>query len=72
MIDWIALLQVALVTIVATCVIAALMSLVNWFFTIPEGQTAVTLPRKIGGSAMLVVIGLVLLFGLWLIIPYFH
>jgi len=71
-IDWMALLQVAGVTIAATVVISALMSLSNWCFTPAEGSDQPTLIRKTFGIALLGVMGLLVLFGLYLMIPYFH
>ncbi len=71
-IDWAALGQVAVVTIVASAGIAALMSLANWFFS-PVGEAEQpTTARKVLGWIMIGVIGLVVLFGLYLMIPYFH
>ena len=71
-IDWMALLQVAGVTIVATVVIAALMSLSNWCFTPVKGADQPTAARKTLGIVLLGVMGLLILFGLYLMIPYFH
>ena len=71
-VDWMALLQVTGVTIVATVVIAALMSLSNWCFTPVAGSDQPTLVRKTIGIIILGVMGLLVLFGLYLMIPYFH
>ncbi|MCL2735025.1 MAG: hypothetical protein FWD75_00140 [Propionibacteriaceae bacterium] len=67
-----ALLQVALVTVGAAVVIAGLMSLSNWCFT-PVGETEEpTASRKALGFALIGVIVVIVLFGLYLMIPYFH
>jgi len=71
-VEWMALLQVAGVTIAATVVIAALMSLSNWCFTPVEGSDHPTAVRKTFGIIVLGVMGLLVLFGLYLMIPYFH
>jgi len=71
-INWLALLQVAVVTIAATVVIAVLMSLSNWSFTPAEGSDHPPLARRVLGYGLLVVMGLLILFGLYLMIPYFH
>ena len=71
-VDWMALLQVAIVTIIATVVISALMSLSNWCFTPTEGSDQPTAARKTFGIVVLGVMGLLVLFGLYLMIPYFH
>jgi len=71
-VDWMALLQVAIVTIVATVVISAMMSLSNWCFTPAEGSDHPTLVRKTFGIVLLGLMGLLVIFGLYLMIPYFH
>jgi len=71
-VDWMALLQVAGVTIAATVIISALMSLSNWCFTPAEGSDQPTLVRKVAGIALLGFMCLLVLFGLYLMIPYFH
>jgi len=71
-IDWFALLQVAIVTVVVTVVISGLMSLSNWFLTPAESSEFITAPRRFGGIAMICLVGLIVLFGLYLLIPYFH
>jgi len=71
-IDWMALLQVAGVTIAATVVISALMSLSNWCFTPAEGSAQPTLVRKTFGFVVLGIMCGLVLFGLYLMIPYFH
>jgi len=71
-INWMALLQVACVTIVATVIIAALMSLSNWCFTPAEGSDHPTAVRKTFGFVVLGIMCLLVLFGLYLMIPYFH
>jgi len=71
-VDWLALLKVAGVTILAATVIAALMSLSNWLLTVPDGREAVSVSRRILGLGVVGVMVLFLLFGLYLMIPYFH
>jgi len=71
-VDWMALLQVAVVTIIATVVISALMSLSNWCFTPVQGSEQPTAARKTFGIVVLGGMGLLVLFGLYLMIPYFH
>ncbi|MDR2895934.1 MAG: hypothetical protein LBV30_04725 [Propionibacteriaceae bacterium] len=71
-IDWWALLQVAVVTVVASAAIATLMSLANWFFT-PRGEAdKPSRPREVAGSIMIGLTALIVLYGLYLLIPYFH
>lgn len=70
-VDWMALLQVAGVTIAATVVISALMSLANWCFTPAEGLEAPSPPRRALGITSLGVMVVFVLFGLYLMIPYF-
>jgi hypothetical protein len=70
-INWSALGQVAVVTVVVAVIIAALMSLSNWCLTPAEGAT-VTTPRKAVGYALMGVMALIVLGGLYLMIPYFH
>ncbi|MCL2784422.1 MAG: hypothetical protein FWD55_03095 [Propionibacteriaceae bacterium] len=67
-----ALLQVALVTIGATVAIATLMSAANWAFTPVAGADTVTGGRRILGFVLLCVTGLLIIFGLYLMIPYFR
>ncbi|MDR2974821.1 MAG: hypothetical protein LBV00_08940 [Propionibacteriaceae bacterium] len=71
-INWWALLQVTVVTIVVSVLIAALMSLANWFFSGTGASEEPTATRKVAGYIMLGIIGLLVLFGLYLMIPYFH
>ncbi|MDR0960510.1 MAG: hypothetical protein LBM23_09240 [Propionibacteriaceae bacterium] len=72
-IDWAALGNVAIVTIVATVIIASLMSAANWCFS-EDGMVDGVIPlgKKIGGFAILTVMGLIVLFGIYLIVPYFR
>ena len=67
-IDWFALLKVAIVSIVATSVIAALMSAANWLFTPTLEAEVVALPRRILGIVLLALTIGVILFGLYLMI----
>jgi len=71
-IDWLALLQVAIVTIVAAVGISALMSLSNWALTPAEGLERPTRPRMVLGFAGITTMVLIVLGGLYLLIPYFH
>lgn len=71
-INWTALLMVAGVSITATAAISVCMSLSNWFFTPVEGAEQPTAARRTLGIVMLVVMGVIILFGLYLMIPYFR
>ena len=71
-IDWGALLLVAVVSIAATVVIAALMSVSNWLFASAEEGGQAMAARRTMGFVVLGVIVAVVLFGLYLMIPYFH
>jgi len=71
-IDWLALLQVTIVTIVAAVGISALMSLSNWALTPAEGLERPTRPRMVLGFAGIAMMVLIVLGGLYLLIPYFH
>ena len=71
-INWLALLEVAVVTVFAACLIGALMSLANWFFTPDEGLDKPLPARSVLGWIMVGLIGVIVLFGLWLMIPYLH
>jgi cytochrome bd-type quinol oxidase subunit 2 len=56
-IDWLALLQVAVVTIVGAVAVAALLSLANWLLT-PNGEAEQSsLPRRVAGYAVITVMG---------------
>ncbi|MCL2652766.1 MAG: hypothetical protein FWD63_03140 [Propionibacteriaceae bacterium] len=74
-INWIALGQVAGVTLIATVIVVALVATAAKLMDAGHvrqqaGQApGVTL---IGAYALLAVVGLIVLFGLWLVIPYFH
>ncbi|MDR0783480.1 MAG: hypothetical protein LBE83_06945 [Propionibacteriaceae bacterium] len=74
-IKWMELLSVVIVTIIAAVAIASLLSLANWARTAPEGADGVELSVSTGRKVLeWVAIGLtalVVLFGLWLLIPYF-
>ncbi|MDR0847971.1 MAG: hypothetical protein LBN10_02820 [Propionibacteriaceae bacterium] len=70
-VNWGALGQVALVTILATCLIVSLVVFSNWCFTPDEGLAESSPGKRVAGWGALVLVGLVGLFGLWLIIPYF-
>ena len=71
-INWMALLLVGVVSISATVVIATLMSASNWFFTPALGARKPTPLRRGLGFALLGAIGIFVLFGLYLMIPYFR
>ena len=71
-VNWIALLQVAGVTILAAGVISVLMSLSNWLMTPVVGAEHPTVARRALGVGSIVLVGLIVLFGLYLMIPYFH
>jgi len=71
-INWLALLEVAAVTIFAACLIGVLMSLANWFFTPDEGLDKPLRAKMVLGWIMLGLMGAIVLFGIWLIVPYFH
>ncbi|MDR0488663.1 MAG: hypothetical protein LBG99_04560 [Propionibacteriaceae bacterium] len=71
-IDWMALLLVAAVSIAATVIIAALMSVSNYFFHPPKGEEKASQPRRILGFIFLGLMACVVAFGLYLMIPYFH
>ena len=71
-VNWMALLQVAIVTIGATVAISALMSGANWAFT-PVGEAeTVTGSRRAVGFVLLGLTVLLVIFGLYLMIPYFR
>ena len=67
-IDWLALLMVAVVSIVATVIIALLMSASNYFFNPPKGENKAPQSRRILGFVFLGLIGCVLAFGLFLMV----
>ena len=71
-VDWLALLQVAVVTILASVGISALMSLSNWALTPAEGLERPTRPMMVIGYAGIGMMVLIVLGGLYLIIPYFR
>ena len=74
-INWAALGTVAAVTILTAVAIAALMSAANWILSGPDSTTddaVISTARKVAGYAIMVVIGLIVLFGIYLMIPYFR
>ena len=71
-INWGALLLVACVTIGATVAIASLMSLSNWCLTPAEGSEHPTVTRRSLGIILLIMQVGIILFGLYLMIPYFR
>ena len=71
-VDWLALLQVAVVTILAAVGISALMSLSNWALTPVDGLEHQTRPRLLLGYVCIGMMVLIVLGGLYLIIPYFR
>ena len=71
-IDWMALLQVSLVTVIAAVTIATLMALAIHFLSPVEGASQATTQRSAIGIGLIVLITLVVLFGIYLMVPYFH
>jgi len=74
-INWSALLQVVVVTVLATVVIVALGSFAARFLDAgharrDSGQGGTAL--LVGAYGMLGAIGLIILFALYLMVPYFH
>ncbi|HMR48268.1 MAG TPA: hypothetical protein PKE40_14015 [Arachnia sp.] len=70
MIDWGALAQVAVVTLVGAVAIVGIVSLATrWLEYASEGRGV---GYKAGGYALLGVSILIVGFGLYLLIPYFH
>jgi hypothetical protein len=70
-VNWLALLEVTIVTIVGAVAIVGLMSLANWLLT-PDGDGTAILSRRVAGYAIVGVMGLIVLGGLYLLIPYFR
>ena len=78
-IDWMSLLTVAAVTVFGAALIVTIMAastrLLDRAHIIElSGQTAAGSATgfRIGGYALLVVVGVIALFGIWVIVPYFH
>jgi len=74
-INWAALGTVAAVTILTAVAIAGLMSAANWILSGPENtaeEPVISTVRKVAGYAIMAVIGLIVLFGIYLMIPYFR
>jgi hypothetical protein len=74
-IDWLALGKVALVTVIVAVIVVTIVSFAARFLDAAKvrtenGQSATAL--KIGSYALFAVVGLIILFGIWLMIPYFH
>ena len=74
-INWLALLVVASVTLVVAVAIVSLVAAgASWLDTAHirarEGRSVVLL--RIGAVAAFTIVGLAILFGLWLLIPYLH
>ncbi|MDR0990791.1 MAG: hypothetical protein LBL92_05480 [Propionibacteriaceae bacterium] len=67
-IDWIALLQVAIVTIVAAVAIVGLMSLANWLLGPVGAESPPSAGRRLTGQVLIVVMALIILGGLYLIV----
>ena len=55
-VNWGALLQVGVVTIAATCLIVALVSLSNWCFTTDEGLAKASPGKTIAGWVALAIV----------------
>ncbi|MDR1078001.1 MAG: hypothetical protein LBL55_04990 [Propionibacteriaceae bacterium] len=71
-IDWWALVQVSVVTIVGAMLIVSLMSLANWLLA-PQGDAVPAVGwRRVGGYALIGLMGLIVAFGIYLLVPYFH
>ena len=74
-IDWIALLVVAGVTLVVTVALVGLVAagalcLNTAHARQQDGRSVIA--QRIGAGASFTVVGLAVLFGLWLLIPYLH
>lgn len=74
-IDWLSLLVVAVVSIIATFVFAVFLSMAIRLMSVArvatdEGRSAVG--ARVGSWVFLSLIGVVILFALYLIIPQFH
>jgi hypothetical protein len=71
-IDWLALLNVSLVTIIGAVAIVGLLCFANWLLT-PAGE-AESVPgfRRVAGYGLIGVMGLLVIAGIALLIPYFH
>ena len=74
MIDWVSLIIVAVVSVGVTALFALLLSvairLLSVARTTPDDRSSS--PAAIGGWALLGLIGVMILLGLYLIIPQFH
>ena len=75
-IDWNALGQVIIVSLVATLVVVVLAAFAARLLDSAherylDSQPGV-LPLRVSAFAMLGMIGAIILFGLWLMVPYFH
>lgn len=80
-IDWTSLLLVAVVTIAATALVAIIMAsgarlldrsqIITTHPHDKRGETRATVDR-VAGTVLIGVVGLMALFGLWLVVPYFH
>jgi hypothetical protein len=71
-VDWLALFKVSAVTIGAAVAIVGLMCLANWFLTPPDEAETAPRGRRLAGGFLIGVMGLIIIGGLVLIIPYFH
>ncbi|MCQ9367767.1 hypothetical protein NQ038_05105 [Brevibacterium sp. 50QC2O2] len=77
-IDWMSLAVVCGITVGATAVIAIIVATSaklldrSHVHEVNSGPSAQASAERIGGMVLLAVVGLMLLFGLWLIVPYFH
>ena len=74
-IDWLALLLVAVVSIAVTLVVVAIVAVGAKL--LDDGQQRQKTSQKagaqlVGAYSLFGVVGLIILFGLYLIIPYFH
>ena len=67
-IDWLALLQVSLTTIIVAVSVCGLMALANWLL-VPAGEaTVVPLARRVAGYALIGLMGVIVAAGLYLIV----
>ncbi|MDR1387479.1 MAG: hypothetical protein LBJ44_07845 [Propionibacteriaceae bacterium] len=71
-IDWWALVQVSVVTIVGAMAIVSLMSLANWLLVPPDGASQAVGWRRFSGYGVIGLMGLIVAFGIYLLVPYFH
>lgn len=71
-IDVAALGLVAVATVIAAVTLVTTVSLGARMLAVGDDRTAVSMPRRIAGWALFALAGLFILYGLYLVIPYFH